>query len=142
MPTAHRRQRAHQTEELVAQYFRDHGYPYATAVGSGRGGTDVLHVDRTVVEVKACKTWEPRAWLRQAVGHATDGETSVVVARGDGQGPKTVDDWPAFFTLRQAVGLLRTDLALRQVLDALMDGDDPQEVAVFIQKVLMEADHE
>lgn len=136
MPSKSRKQRASETQTLVANYLSEHGWPYATAVGAGRGGRDILYVDGYAIEVKARRDWSPTAWIRQALGHATDGELSLTIQRPDGFGPASIEDWPVILRLADATKLMRHAYALAQVQDALMDRDDLEEVQVFIRKVL------
>ena len=46
-------QRGYQSQRLVAEYFRNNGWPYAQPAGSGRSGTDITGVIGVDVEVKA-----------------------------------------------------------------------------------------
>jgi hypothetical protein len=37
----HRKRRGAATARIVADWFRDHGWPYATAIGAGAPGRDI-----------------------------------------------------------------------------------------------------
>lgn len=105
-PSRHRRARGAETQRAVAAYLAEHGWPYATDVGAGRGGIDVLGTPGLGIEVKARRDFEPLAWLRQAV-RAAGGALPLVVHRPDGMGPATIADWPVTLRLADAVTLLR-----------------------------------
>ena len=61
-----RKSRGMKTQALVAEWFRQHGYTYATDAGAGRPGKDILNTPGLSVEVKARAGFQPQAWLRQA----------------------------------------------------------------------------
>lgn len=100
-----RKARGAETQRLVAAFFRDHGYPHATDAGAGRPGRDILNVDGVAVEVKARRSLDLPAWLRQCVG-TCEGDLPVVVHRPDGFGPASMADWPVTLRLADFVGLL------------------------------------
>ena len=66
MSNASRKQRGHETQNAVAAYFRDHGWPHAETAGAGRQGVDVLGLAGISCEVKARRQLALPAWLRQA----------------------------------------------------------------------------
>lgn len=94
------------TQHLVAAHFVAAGWPFAEAVGTGRGGTDVTGVPGVSVEVKSTGTDEPRwrPWMAQAAGHPG---VSFVVWRGPGMGPSSVGQWQAILPLADLTALLR-----------------------------------
>lgn len=103
-----RKQRGAQSERLVAEYLRAHGWPFAEAVGAGRGGSDVTGTPAITWEIKARRQINLPEFLRQSMGHkrhATD--LAVLVIRPDGMGPATVDQWPAVLPLKVLTQLLR-----------------------------------
>lgn len=57
-------------------------------------------------EVKARRSFDPAAWMRQARKQAGEDELAVVVMRPDGAGEKSVLDWPAFVRLEDLMKLL------------------------------------
>jgi len=80
-----RKQRGHDTERIVAQWFAANGWPYAEPVGAGRSGTDVTGMPGLLVDAKARRDFTPTEWLKQ---HAlANGVMSFVVWRPDGYGP-------------------------------------------------------
>jgi len=101
------RQRAHETEAVVARYLAEHGWPYAKPVGAGKGGRDVTGVPGVAVEVKSQRHLRLLSWLRQAASHReTAGELAAVVERPDGMGPASAGSWPVIMRLEDWVRLL------------------------------------
>ncbi len=105
-PSRHRKVRGAETQRVVARYFAEHGWPYATDAGAGRPGRDVLGMPGLAVEVKARRSYDPLAWLRQAAATA-NGDLPLVVHRPDGMGPASVAEWPVTMRLADVVALLR-----------------------------------
>lgn len=103
--TAHRRRRGAETQRTVAAYLAGHGWPYATDAGAGRSGVDVLGTPGLSWEVKARRSLDLLAWLRQA--SREDGALPLVCHRPDGMGPASVADWPVTMRLADIVWLLR-----------------------------------
>jgi hypothetical protein len=66
MATQARRRRGRQTEFIVAQWFRDNGWPTAEAVASALAGVDIKGMEGLSIEVKARAGFDPMAWIRQA----------------------------------------------------------------------------
>ena len=106
MPSSSRKQRAAETQRLVAEYMRDHGWPYATDAGAGRNGNDILNIAGINVEVKARRDFSPTGWLRQASGVVTPG-LACVVQRPDGYGPAKIEDWLMITRFGDGIILLR-----------------------------------
>ncbi|MGH8878472.1 MAG: hypothetical protein ACRD0P_14195, partial [Stackebrandtia sp.] len=103
-----RKRRGRASEHAVAAVMRADGWPYAEAVGSGRRGADVTGTPGLSVEVKARRGLNLGTWLRQATRQANGGEVPILVVRLDGQGPATIDEWPAtvpFAVLRRLLRL-------------------------------------
>jgi len=103
MPT--RKQRGHDTQNLIAAVFALNGWPHAESAGAGRRGRDILGTPGVAVEVKARKDFSPLAWIRQAVAQA-EGDLPLVVCRPDGMGPASVDSWPVVMRLSDVLNLL------------------------------------
>ncbi len=93
------------TQLVVAQWFKDRGWPFAEPAGSGRRGVDVLGTVDIAVEVKARRDFSPLAWIRQARSYAA-GRLPFVVFRCNGQGEKTVGEWPVLLRLEDFTRLL------------------------------------
>lgn len=105
--TDHRKRRGAEAERCVAAFLRDAGWPFAEAVGAGRGGTDVTGTPGLVWEVKARREVSMRSAMVQAAGHGTEHDLPVLVLRLNGQGPASVSEWPAVLPLAALVSLLR-----------------------------------
>ena len=101
-----RKARGAATQRIVAEWFRDRGWPYAIDAGAGRQGRDILNMVGLAPEVKARREYSPTAWLRQAEANAA-GDLPFVVHRPDGMGPATVHDWPVTIRLADFTDLLR-----------------------------------
>ena len=101
----HRKHRGYATQRIVADYFRDHGWPFAEPTGAGRQGSDVTGMPGLDVEVKARRDLDITGTLRQQV-ERTDA-MCIAVIRPDGYGPARIDEWPVLMTLKQAIELLR-----------------------------------
>lgn len=99
-----RKQRAHETETLVAGWFSANGWPHAEPVGSGRPGSDVTGMPGLCVEVKARRDLNLPQWLRQ---HALAGVPVLVVHRPDGFGPASIGSWPVTMRLDDFTGILK-----------------------------------
>lgn len=101
-----RKARGAETQRLVAEYMKEHGWPWATDAGAGRNGSDILNTPGLKVEVKARRDFSVTSWLRQASGVLTPG-VPCVVQRPDGYGPAKIEDWPMIFRLGDGIILLR-----------------------------------
>lgn len=88
-----RKDRGMRTQLLVALALKADGFPHAESAGPGRPGRDVLNTVGLAIEVKARHGLNLVGWLRQAVTNA-GGDVPALVARPDGMGETTVDDWP------------------------------------------------
>ena len=99
MSVQSRKSRGMRTQALVAEWFQQHGYPYATDAGAGRSGVDILNTPGVSIEVKARNKFEPQAWLRQAAGAAKPGDIPVAIFRPNGMGEKSIGKWGALLTL-------------------------------------------
>jgi hypothetical protein len=92
-----------ETQNAVARYFRENGWPYAESAGSGRPGVDILGMPGLACEVKGRRDLNLGAWLRQAEGYPG---LPFVVHRPDGVGLTRVELWPTTFRLKDATILL------------------------------------
>jgi len=106
MPSQHRKHRGRQSERIVADYLREHGWPYAEPVGAGRDGSDITGLIDLDVEVKARRGFNPKAAMDQQAERA-DGRLAFAVLRLDGQGQASIDNWPVVIRLADFVGVLR-----------------------------------
>jgi hypothetical protein len=106
MPSQHRKHRGYESQRIVADYLREHGWPFAEPVGAGRPGSDITGTVTLSVEVKARAGFDPAAALRQAEDAAA-GRLPFVVLRLNGQGPASVEEWPVVIRLGRFVEVLR-----------------------------------
>jgi hypothetical protein len=105
MPSTSRRSRSRETEQVVAEYLRPI-YPQAVRVPASLPGADVLFTPGITVEVKATRSLNLTAWLKQSSARGSMDALPVVVSRPDGYGPERVSIWPATCPLWVLVVLL------------------------------------
>lgn len=103
----HRKHRGYATQRIVADYLREHGWPYAMPAGAGRPGSDVVGVLDLDVEVKARRGFDPLAAMRQQEERAVDDVMPFAVLRMDGQGEASIGAWPVVIRLDLFIDLLR-----------------------------------
>ncbi len=96
-----------QSQHIVAEYFREHGWPYAQPAGSGRSGTDITGVLGVDVEVKARRGIKVAEAMKQLRDRYKEGVLPVAVLRLDGQGEAHIADWPAIVPLHILLDLLK-----------------------------------
>lgn len=106
MTSTHRKARGSATQGIAAAWWRGHGFPYCTDAGAGRTGRDLLNLIGLAGEVKARANFNPLAWIRQAKSNAA-GDLPFVLLRCNGQGEKTVADWPVLLRLEDFTRLVR-----------------------------------
>lgn len=106
MPSQHRKHRGYQTQKIVADRLKDHGWAYAESAGAGRTGSDITGVPGLDIEVKARRNLDLTGALAQQAKRATPGALPIVIVRPDGYGPARIDDWPAVVTLATLLRLL------------------------------------
>lgn len=103
-----RKHRGYRSQKVVAQWFADHGWPFAESTGAGRSGSDITGVPGLHVEVKARRAFSPLAWLRQTGKEAEERNGHpFVVFRCDGQGEANVGEWAVLTRLDHYTDLLR-----------------------------------
>lgn len=90
-----------ETEELAEQWFRAHGWPYATRRGRA-GHIDLVNMPGLVPEVKSGNVWETR-WLKTAAV----GGIKFILWRPPKFGPASVGSWPMVFRNEEGTQLLR-----------------------------------
>lgn len=86
-------QRGRGSEEIVAQWYRERGWPRAERVPASIRGKDIRHMKGLAPEVKARADFNPLAWTRQAVKNADYDEMPFVVMRCNGQGEAQIGEW-------------------------------------------------
>lgn len=104
--TQSRKFRGYVSQRLVAEWFSNHGWPFAESAGAGRPGVDVTGMPGVAVEVKARRNFNMVGFLRQATTERRKG-LPVVVIRPDGFGPARISEWGALMTLADFTELLR-----------------------------------
>lgn len=105
MTRNYRRERAHETETIIARYLTESGWPWCEPVGAGRQGADLTGTPGLSFEIKARRDLNLPAWLRQASLDSRGG-VPLLIHRPDGFGPATVRLWPASMRLADLTGLL------------------------------------
>ena len=100
----HRKHRGLRSQKLVADYLKEHGWPFAESTGAGRSGADITGTVDVAIEIKARANLDPHAWVKQAE-KAADGRLPFAVARMNGQGEHP-DQWVAFLRFGDLVDLL------------------------------------
>lgn len=103
-----RKHRGYETQRLLAARWRDNGlFPYTTDAGAGRQGSDLLNTPGLAVEIKARDAVSLPAGLRQAAEGAKPGDVPILVARHNGQGAASMDEWTVTMRLIDFENLVR-----------------------------------
>lgn len=102
-----RKQRGYDSQRIVANYFKENGWPFAEPVGAGRAGSDVTGIVGVDVEVKARRNLDITGTLRQQAERAVEGVLPLAVLRPGGYGPSRIGEWPCMVPLSVMVQLLR-----------------------------------
>lgn len=103
-----RKVRGRETERILAQYLRNHGWEHAHQVGSGAAGSDIQGIDGLDIEVKARSKFDPKSCMQQLKDRKTEG-LGVAVMRLNGQGEAAIDDWVAVLRVEDLVYLLKAN---------------------------------
>jgi len=105
MPSS-RVSRGRKTQELVAQWFREHGFEDAQSRPASLPGVDIMGMDWFAPEVKATEGQNFTGALKQARANAGSA-FPLVVYRPRGFGPEKIEDWIVAFSLKDATELMR-----------------------------------
>lgn len=105
MTSQSRKHRGYKSQDLVAQALRVI-FPHAQSAGAGRTGVDITGTPGLAVEVKARRSMNLPAWLRQAAQESRAG-LPVVVHRPDGFGEASILQWPVTMTLETFMEFLK-----------------------------------
>jgi hypothetical protein len=105
---ASRKVRGRETERILAQYLRDHGWEHAHQVGSGASGSDIQGIEGLDIEVKARSKFDPKSAMAQLKARKATG-LGVAVLRLNGQGEAAIDDWVAVIRVEDLVYLLKAN---------------------------------
>lgn len=96
--------RGRATQELVARWFRERGWPEAESRAASLPGVDVMKMPGLAPEVKA-KPGDLTGALTQA--HRNRGsDLPFVVWRPNGYGPERISQWPVVIRLDDFTSLL------------------------------------
>jgi hypothetical protein len=93
------------TQRVAADWFQDHGFPYAESTGAGRSGSDLTGMPGLAPEIKARSDLQPLAWLKQAEANAG---LPFVIFRPNGMGEQSVGRWGVLVRLEVFTELLRS----------------------------------
>ena len=103
--TQARKHRGMATQRLLADWFRERGWPFAESTGAGRSGVDVTGMPGIAIEAKARRELNLTGFLKQATAERRHG-LPVVIVRPDGYGPARIGEWAAILTLADFTKLL------------------------------------
>lgn len=103
-----RKVRGRESERILAQYLRDHGWEHAHQVGAGAAGSDIQGIDGLDIEVKSRAKFDPAAAIKQLRDRKKTG-LGVAVMRLNGQGEAAIDDWVAVLRVEDLVYLLKAN---------------------------------
>ena len=93
------------TQRVAADWFQDHGFPYAESTGAGRSGSDLTGMPGLAPEIKARSDLQPLAWLKQA---EMNPGLPFVIFRPNGMGEQSVGQWGVLVRLEVFTDLLRS----------------------------------
>ena len=97
--------RGRKTQQIVAEWFRAHGWPNAKSIEAFLPGVDVNGVNGLAIEVKATSKGDLLAALRQAEANRIDDQTPIVVWRPNGYGKQKTGQWVVAMTLNDFTNL-------------------------------------
>src|SRR4051812_5783856 len=97
--------RGRKTQELLAEWFRSHGWKDAKARPASLPGVDIYDMPGLAPEVKATAGQDFTGALRQAKANAKDDELPFVIYRPRGYGPEKIGMWVVAFNLKDATWL-------------------------------------
>ena len=100
-----RKARGRETERIVADYLREHGWPYAEPVGAGRSGADITGTPSLAIEIKARRALRLTEWLKEVVRDPN--RVPLLIFGVDGLGPSSFDHLSAVMPLAIAIEQLR-----------------------------------
>jgi len=98
--------RGRRTQEIVANWFRQHGWPEAEAVPAALPGRDIRKMLGLAPEVKATERLDLTGSLTQATANAA-GDLPFVIYRPRGYGVERLAFWPVLMRLDDLTQLLR-----------------------------------
>lgn len=98
--------RGRKTQQLLADWFRSHGWVGAESRPASLPGTDIYGMPGLAPEVKATAAQDFTGALRQAKANAK-GDLPFVIYRPKGYGPEKISQWLVVFSLEDATNLLQ-----------------------------------
>lgn len=98
--------RGRKTQELLAEWFRAHGWGNAKSRPASLPGVDVYDMPGWAPEVKATAGQDFTGALRQARANAGD-DIPFVVYRPKGYGPERIGEWLVVFDLATITNLMQ-----------------------------------
>lgn len=102
----HRKHRGYESQKIVADYMKENGFPHALSAGAGRPGSDITGLPKNLdVEVKARRGLVISEVIKQMSDRRGSG-LQFAVLRMDGQGPASIQNWPAIITFADLITLL------------------------------------
>jgi hypothetical protein len=101
-----RKIRGRESERILAEYLRNHGWEHAHQVGSGAAGSDIQGIVGLDIEVKSRSKFDPAAAMKQLRDRSKT-DMGVAVMRLNGQGEAAIDDWVAVLRVADLVYLLK-----------------------------------
>lgn len=96
--------RGRQSEAIVADFLRSHGWPSAERVAASLKGADITGTPGLAFEIKSRYGLDLGAWMAQA---AKREGLPLLVVRLNGQGPAAIERWPLVLPFGTGVELLR-----------------------------------
>lgn len=98
--------RGRKTQEILRDWFREHGWTGAESRAASLAGTDLYGMPGWAPEVKATAQQSFTGMLKQARANA-DGQVPFVIYRPQGYGPERIREWLVVFDLETATNLMR-----------------------------------
>lgn len=99
--------RGRKTQQIVAEWFRAHGWSDAKAIEAFLPGADVTGVNGLGIEVKATSKGDLLAAIRQAKTNTIDDQTPIVIWRPNGYGEQKTGEWVVAMTLNDFTKLYK-----------------------------------
>lgn len=97
--------RGRKTQELLAEFYREHGWENAQSRPASLPGVDIMGMPGLAPEVKATEGQDFTGALRQATANA-GGDFPFVIYRPRGYGPDKIGLWVVAMTLQDHMELL------------------------------------
>lgn len=99
--------RGRKTQELLKDWFREHGWKGAESRAASLPGMDLYGMPGWAPEVKATASESYTGMLKQARANAKNGEYPFVIYRPQGYGPERIGEWLVVFDLATATKIMQ-----------------------------------